>query len=102
MCQSRVPIIQDELEAQVIVPSTTCLYVMVSYLLLGTVMFAEWESWGYLDSVYFCVTSLLKIGFGDFVPGTHAALEGSDNSPETQVVFLLIRFSSQEQKVFCG
>ena len=32
-------------------------------------MFAEWEGWNYLDSVYFCVTSLAKIGFGDFVPG---------------------------------
>ena len=70
---------------QVIVPSTTCLYVMISYLLLGTVMFAEWEKWDYLNSAYFCVTSLLKIGFGDFVPGTHAALEGSDDTPETQV-----------------
>ena len=33
------------------------------------VMFAEWEGWNYIDSVYFCVTSLAKIGFGDFVPG---------------------------------
>eukprot|EP00095_Tigriopus_kingsejongensis_P003371 maker-scaffold153_size302544-snap-gene-1.7 protein:Tk03371 transcript:maker-scaffold153_size302544-snap-gene-1.7-mRNA-1 annotation:"hypothetical protein DAPPUDRAFT_324055" len=59
----------DELEQQVIVPSTTCLYVMSFYLLVGTIMFAEWEGWNYLDSIYFCVTSLLKIGFGDFVPG---------------------------------
>ena len=40
-------------------------------------MFAEWEGWNYLDSVYFCFTSLAKIGFGDFVPGmsTHAILD---------------------------
>ena len=40
-------------------------------------MFAEWEGWNYLDSVYFCFTSLAKIGFGDFVPGTstHASLD---------------------------
>ena len=57
-----------------IVPSTTCLWVMTAYVLLGTIMFAEWEQWDYLDSVYFCVISLLKIGFGDFVPGTHDAL----------------------------
>ena len=27
------------------------------------------KGWNYVDSVYFCVTSLAKIGFGDFVPG---------------------------------
>lgn len=42
---------------------------MVLYLLVGCVMFAEWEGWNYLDSIYFCVISLTKIGFGDFVPG---------------------------------
>ena len=42
---------------------------MTIYLLIGTILFAEWEDWNYVDSVYFCVTSLAKIGFGDFVPG---------------------------------
>ncbi|KAG4078106.1 hypothetical protein HA402_002157 [Bradysia odoriphaga] len=55
---------------KIIVPSTACLWVMSFYILIGTLMFAHWESWGYLDSVYFCVTSLCKIGFGDYVPGT--------------------------------
>ena len=64
--------------SQVIVPSTTCLWVMIFYLIAGTIMFAEWEHWNYLDSVYFCVTSLLKIGFGDFVPGAHDALVPED------------------------
>ena len=50
---------------------------MIVYLLIGTIMFAEWEGWNYLDSVYFCFTSLAKIGFGDFVPGTstHTSLD---------------------------
>ena len=47
-----------------------CLWVMCIYLLIGTVIFAELEHWNYLDSAYFCVTSLMKIGFGDLVPGT--------------------------------
>ena len=50
-------------------PSATCLWVMIIYLIIGTILFAEWEGWSYIDSVYFCVTSLAKIGFGDFVPG---------------------------------
>lgn len=54
---------------KVVVPSTACLWVILLYVLIGTIMFAQWEKWGYLDSVYFCVTSLCKIGMGDFVPG---------------------------------
>lgn len=55
---------------KIIVPSTACLWVMFFYIVIGTLMFAHWEHWSYLDAVYFCVTSLCKIGFGDFVPGT--------------------------------
>ena len=47
--------------AQVLIPSTACVWVMLFYLSLGTVMFAEWEQWDYLDSAYFCTTSLLKV-----------------------------------------
>ena len=71
---------------QVIVPSTTCLWVVAIYLLLGTIMFAEWEGWNYMDSIYFCVTSLTKIGFGDLVPGT------SDHDSTMHEVKLVINF----------
>ena len=53
---------------QVIVPSSTCIWALIIYLFIGTIMFAEWEDWDYLDSVYFCVISLGKIGLGDLVP----------------------------------
>lgn len=56
---------------KIIVPSRACLWVISFYILTGTIMFANWEQWNYLDSVYFCVTSLCKIGMGDFVPGAH-------------------------------
>ena len=48
-------------EEEVLIPSTACVWVMLFYLSLGTVMFAEWEHWDYLDSLYFCVTSLFKV-----------------------------------------
>lgn len=70
-----------------IVPSTTCLYVMTFYIVIGCVMFAEWEGWNYLDSVYFCVTSLTKIGFGDFVPGE--SLDGTSSGEVTQVKLVI-------------
>lgn len=55
---------------KIIVPSTACLWVMFFYIIVGALMFAYLENWGYFDAVYFCVTSLCKIGFGDLVPGT--------------------------------
>ncbi|KAK9878874.1 hypothetical protein WA026_003703 [Henosepilachna vigintioctopunctata] len=54
---------------RIIVPSTACLWVICAYILFGTIMFSQWEKWSFLDSTYFCVTSLCKLGFGDFVPG---------------------------------
>jgi Trk-type K+ transport system membrane component len=57
----------------VIVPSTACVWVMILYITIATIMFAEWEHWNYLDSAYFVTTSLMKIGLGDFVPGTSAS-----------------------------
>jgi len=55
--------LDDDLDnGLIIVPSTACLWVWLSYLAAGTIMFAEWEHWDYLDACYFCVTSLCKIG----------------------------------------
>ena len=75
---------------QVVVPSTTCLWVITFYLLIGTVLFAEWEGWDYLDSVYFCVTSLTKIGFGDLVPGLKDGEESDHESVKLVVNFVYI------------
>merc|ERR1711915_212442 len=64
---------------------------MLAYITGGSIMFAEWEDWNYLDSAYFCVTSLLKIGLGDFVPGSHATdQEGHLNHIKLYVSFLYL------------
>lgn len=71
---------------RIIVPSTACLWVLSGYILAGTITFAQWEGWGYLDSAYFCVTSLCKIGIGDFVPGTDLH---DDNRNESQTKLVI-------------
>ncbi|XP_048000833.1 TWiK family of potassium channels protein 7 [Leguminivora glycinivorella] len=63
----------EPIKRKITVPSTACLWVISFYILSGTIMFGAWEKWNYLDSTYFCVISLCKIGFGDFVPGANIA-----------------------------
>lgn len=70
---------------KIIVPSTACLWVMFFYILLGSAMFYYLEQWNCLDAIYFSVTSLCKIGVGDFVPGT-----------STNATIPFLRFSSDD------
>ena len=39
-------------------------------LSIGTLFYHAVEGWGYLDSLYFCVTTLAAVGLGDIVPKT--------------------------------
>lgn len=75
-------------EPAIIVPSTACIWVMIFYMTTGTIMFAEWENWSYLNSCYFSFTSLAKIGIGDFVPG----FGGVDGATEDSQTKLIINF----------
>nr|AEE62049.1 unknown [Dendroctonus ponderosae] len=69
---------------KIIVPSTACLWVIFAYILTGAIMLSEWEKWDFLDSTYFCVTSLGKVGFGDLVPG--ADVNASNHGSQTKLV----------------
>ncbi|TGZ51326.1 TWiK family of potassium channels protein 18 [Temnothorax longispinosus] len=75
---------------RIIVPSTACLWVIFGYILAGSIMFAEWEQWDYLDSTYFCVTSLCKIGMGDLVPGWSQSTQDSQTKLIINFVYLLL------------
>lgn len=77
---------------RITVPSTACLWVIFGYIAVGSIMFAEWEGWDYLDSAYFCVTSLCKIGMGDLVPGwSHAeSMESSQTKLIINFVYMLL------------
>jgi potassium channel subfamily K, invertebrate len=71
---------------KVIVPSTACLWVITFYIGIGTTMFSLWENWKPMDATYFCVTSLCKIGIGDFVPG---AVDGNRTKLVINFVYML-------------
>lgn len=72
---------------RVIVPSTACLWVLFAYVATGTAMFSSWKSWSVMDSAYFCVTSLCKIGIGDFAPDNILSPTGGD---PTRLVFTFV------------
>ncbi|XP_037074755.1 TWiK family of potassium channels protein 18-like isoform X3 [Pollicipes pollicipes] len=80
----------QEQQIQVIVPTTACIYVLIGYLAGGTIMFAEWEDWGYLDSCYFSFTSILKIGFGDFFPGANVRDSNQGNQLKLVINFMYL------------
>lgn len=86
--RERWNIVVGEPARRVIVPSTACLWVIGGYILTGAVMFAEWEQWSYLDSTYFCVTSLCKLGLGDFVPGANISASQSGNNTKLVINFV--------------
>lgn len=50
------------------IPISICLMILISYIILGSVLFHKIQNWGLLESLYFCFTSLGTIGFGDLSP----------------------------------
>ena len=51
------------------VPVWLILFMFLLYLIIGAVVFAYWEGWGYLDAMYFVFVTVSTIGFGDLLPG---------------------------------
>lgn len=51
------------------VPIWFTLLVFAIYVIVGAIIFANWEDWTFLQSAYFIFITLSTIGFGDFVPG---------------------------------
>lgn len=58
----------DELEDDFDIPVSFALFLLVTYMMLGAVVFSIWEGWNFFDSLYFVFISMSTIGFGDLVP----------------------------------
>ena len=67
--QNKSPLVEDY--QQTTIPLTSCILLLLSYILSGGAIFSAWEDWAFLDGAYFCFVSLMTIGFGDFVPGNY-------------------------------
>ena len=69
--QSERMIMQEEekLSEVIHVPTSVCLLLMTSYILIGTILFSYVEAWDMVTGTYFCFITLSTIGFGDVVPG---------------------------------
>jgi len=50
--------------------SRALLFMAVSVIGLGTLFYHNVEGWRWLDALYFCVVTLVTIGYGDFTPKT--------------------------------
>lgn len=48
------------------------LLLVIAILATGTYFYHRIERWGWLDSLYFCVTTLSTVGYGDMAPHTDA------------------------------
>jgi hypothetical protein len=55
---------------KVTIPISVTLSLLSSYLILGAVLFSEWENWKFLDGAYFCFVTLATIGLGKKKPVT--------------------------------
>ncbi len=49
------------------IPISVTLSLLSSYLILGAVLFSEWENWKFLDGAYFCFVTLATIGLGNYL-----------------------------------
>ncbi len=67
---------EDEEEKEAGVPITVCFGTMMTYLMIGALIFNYMEGWGLLTAAYFSFVTLATIGFGTLLsPSERATLK---------------------------
>ncbi|OQV13294.1 hypothetical protein BV898_12500 [Hypsibius exemplaris] len=56
---------------QACVPVSLMLVIIAFYVMLAVLMFGLWEDWDAVNSIYFCVMTLMSVGLIDDIPGDH-------------------------------
>ena len=59
-----VYVVDDEFN----LPPIIAILIAIIYILLGAVLYIQWEDWTYLEAFYFLFVSVSTIGFGDVLP----------------------------------
>lgn len=77
---------EDENE-KVSVPLTITMIILTGYIIIGAIIFFEFENWEIISAAYFCFITLATIGFGDFVPG-----QNPDTASNTATLQLVVTF----------
>lgn len=57
-----------EIDDEFNLPITVALFILISYIFIGAVVYCMWEEWNFFASFYFVFISMSTIGFGDIVP----------------------------------
>ena len=82
--------VKESKKERVRVPIFVSLMIIAAYIFGGALLFSMWEDWDYLVGSYFCFITLSTIGFGDFVPGSIAHTDYSNNQKLIICCFYLL------------
>ncbi|XP_048522855.1 TWiK family of potassium channels protein 7-like [Dendroctonus ponderosae] len=66
-----------EIDDEFNLPISVALFILVSYIFCGAVMYMVIEKWNFFEAFYFVFISMSTIGFGDYVPRDPVFMIGS-------------------------
>ncbi|KAJ8917877.1 hypothetical protein NQ315_010790 [Exocentrus adspersus] len=63
-----------EIDDEFNLPISVALFILISYIFIGAVIYWAWEGWNFFAAFYFVFISMSTIGFGDYVPRKPACM----------------------------